>query len=271
MIGVFDSGSGGLTILNALRQTLPEQDFLYLGDHGNAPYGHRSNEQIVELTRAGVDYLMDKGCLLVVLACNTAAAVALRTLQQTWLEGSYPNNRILGVLVPMVEAITGVPWASSESDLTRRGEILLFGTRKTVNSGAYREEIAKRSPNIRLIEKACPGLVDAIEGGAGAAPIAGLVSGFVEELGDINASAAVLGCTHFPLVEDHFRACLTANTQIVSQPEIVAESLKDYLTRHPEFSLRSKGQTTLFTTGDPAHATQVSKQFFGTNLPFQAA
>ncbi len=268
MIGVFDSGSGGLTILRALQAALPHQDFLYYGDHKNAPYGHRQNDEIVELTRQGVDHLMQRGCKLVILACNTAAAVALRSLQQNWLEQAYPGNRILGVLVPMVEAITGVDWATDSVDKSVDDRILLFATRKTVASGAYREEVAKRAPNITLIEKACPGLVDAIEGGAGEAPISGMIAGFVSELGETNAVAAVLGCTHFPIVEQHFTSALGSSTTIVSQPDVVAASLVDYLGRHPLFATEGRGLTKYMTTGDADHVTKISRAFCGENICF---
>lgn len=256
MIGVFDSGSGGLTILEALRQALPDQDFLYLGDHANAPYGHRSNTQIVAMTKDGIDTLMAAGCSLVILACNTAAAVALRTLQQDWLPAAYPENRILGVLVPMVEALTGVPWSQDhphESPGHDRS-IILFATRKTVESGSYLDEVAKRAPHVALAQKACPGLVDAIEGGAGERPIRGLIGGFVAEALTSRAApdAAVLGCTHFPLVEHLFRRILPPKTELLSQPGIVARSLADYLTRHPQFSRPGSGTVRLLTTGDPA-------------------
>ncbi|TNE62458.1 MAG: glutamate racemase [Alphaproteobacteria bacterium] len=257
MIGVFDSGSGGITILEALHKRLPDQDFLYLGDHRNAPYGHRNNDQIVALTKDAVDILMKAGCSLVVLACNTAAAVALRTLQQEWLPVAWPENRILGVLVPMVEAMTGVPW-SQEKPHAEAGEgrtIALFATRKTVESGAYVEEVRKRAPHLKLVQKACPGLVDAIEGGAGNRPIAGLIDGFVAEiLEEIGTApdAALLGCTHFPLVKSTFRSALPAATELYSQPEIVAASLADYLARHPEYIRSGTGTVRLLTTGRPA-------------------
>lgn len=256
MIGVFDSGSGGLTILEALRQHLPDQDFLYLGDHANAPYGHRSNEQIVAMTRDGVNTLMKAGCSLVVLACNTAAAIALRTLQQDWLPEAYPGNRILGVLVPMVEALTGVPWSQQHphDDPGHARSIILFATRKTVESGSYMDEVAKRAPHVALAQKACPGLVDAIEGGAGERPIRGLIGGYIAEaLTDHPApDAVVLGCTHFPLVEHLFRRILPPKTELLSQPEIVARSLADYLARHPGFRQAGGGKVRLLTTGDPA-------------------
>ena len=254
-IGVFDSGSGGLTILKALRTALPKEDFVYLGDHRNAPYGHRSNADIVELTTAAVDYLMKRGCRLVILACNTAAAVALRTIQQDWLPHHYPENRVLGVLVPMVEAITGVPWHREEptgKSLRDTRSITLFATRKTVESGAFAEELAKRAPALKLTSKACPGLVDAIEGGAGDLPVRGLISGFVQETGS-SPDAVILGCTHFPLVEDHFRAALGSAPRVYSQPVVVSEALQDYLARRPGFGTSGSGSLTLLSTA-PAMA-----------------
>jgi len=254
MIGVFDSGSGGITILEALKKRLPERDFLYLGDHANAPYGHRSNQQIVDLTQQGVASLMDAGCTLVLLACNTAAAVALRSLQQNWLPQAHPDKRILGVLVPMVEALTGVPWSQEHPHEGQHPNknITVFATRKTVESGAYTDEVRKRAPHVKLTGKACPGLVDAIEGGAGAGPLAGLISGYVSEVSTNNSDAVVLGCTHFPLVKQHFEAALPGGTSIFSQPEIVAEALADYLCRHPDIASKGSGNIKLMTTGNPS-------------------
>lgn len=276
MIGVFDSGSGGLTILNALRAQLPDQSFLYLGDHGHAPYGHRSNEQIVELTRAGTERLMNAGCNLVILACNTAAAIALRSLQQNWLIKAHPDKRVLGVLVPMVEAITNVPWEQQvphqESD-NRKPEIekiLLFATSKTIESGAYVEEVAKRAPHVELVQKACPGLVDAIEGGAGIAPLQGLINGYVSELNLSGIKTAVLGCTHFPLVEALFKAALPDTIKLYSQADIVAASLKEYVKRHPHFLAGGTPDVKLLTSGDPMLVAHVSKRLGVNYMPFTA-
>lgn len=256
MIGVFDSGSGGVTILEELHKQLPNERFLYLGDHANAPYGHRSNEQIVKLTQKGVDALMQKGCSLVILACNTAAAIALRTLQQDWLPQAHPTKRILGVLVPMVEAVSGVPWSQEhpETEEAASKNVVLFATRKTIESKAFAEEISKRANHIKLEGKACPGLVDAIEGGAGSMPIEGLVRGYVQEIAGIKPDAAVLGCTHFPLVKSIFEKSLGPDVTLYSQPEIVAAALVNYLGRRPEFSTpsTSKPDINLLTTGDPA-------------------
>lgn len=253
MIGVFDSGSGGLTVLHALMQALPDQDFIYYGDHANAPYGHRSNERIVNLTAEACDYLMGEGCDLVILACNTAAAVASRILQTEWLPVHYPDNRVLGVVVPMVEAVTGVPWHQETPDGNAHAHhIGIFATKKTVETGTYSIEVKKRAPDITLTQHACPGLVDAIEGGAGHRPLQGLINGFVAEMHDVAGGipdAIVLGCTHFPLVESYFRAALGDETPIYSQPNLVAESLLDYLARHPRFVTKGTGKLKLLTTG----------------------
>lgn len=251
-IGLFDSGSGGLTILEGLRSAMPDRDFLYFGDHANAPYGHRDNAQIVEMTKHSVDLLFREGATLVILACNTAAAIALRHLQQNWLEEAWPGRRILGVLVPMVEAVTGLPWhaAAPVATPSPRQAIGLFATRKTIESRAYHDEVAKRAPHVSLIDKPCPGLVDAIEGGAGLSPLKGLVSGYVQELLEVTPrpDAVILGCTHFPLVGDMFKAALPEGTPIYSQPGLVADSLADYLSRHPDLVDKGKGRITCWTS-----------------------
>ncbi len=237
------------------RKVMPDASFVYLGDHANAPYGHRDNLSIVERTKAGVNALFEEGCTLVVLACNTAAAIALRTLQKEWLPKAWPDRNILGVLVPMVEAVSTVPWASdnpSEKSIKDKRTIILFATRKTVESGAYAEELAKRAPNLTLIQKACPGLVDALEGGAGELPLAGLVKGYVAEACSLveggRPDAAVLGCTHFPLVEKYFQRALGASVPIYSQPEVVAAALESYRISHPHYSFGQTGTTRLLST-----------------------
>jgi len=261
MIGLFDSGSGGLTILEACRAAMPDEDFLYLGDHANTPYGHRSNAQILDFTRAGVDALFRGGCTLVVLACNTAAAVALRTLQQTWLPKAWPDRNVLGVLVPMVEEVTGVAWHQASPNGTSEADkrtVVLFATSKTVQSRAFNDEMEKRAPNLNLVGKACPGLVDAIESGAGAGPMKGLIKGYVDEtiaaLGGKKPDAVVLGCTHFPLVKDLFQDALGADVPLYCQPSIVAASLVHYLASHPQYrdTKKAGGAMRLLTTADPA-------------------
>lgn len=261
MIGMFDSGSGGLTILAGCRAMLPRQSFLYLGDHARAPYGEKTPEQILDYTREMVGVLFGRGCGLVLLACNTASAVALRELQENWLPAHYPDKRLLGVLVPMVEALTGLPWDRDEPGLAEQppASVGVFATRRTVKSGAYAREIRRRAPGCIVVEQACPGLVSAIERGATRDELAALVSGFAQALLARTEKEAggqpemvLLGCTHYPLVQDLFRENLPAATKIVSQPDVVARSLWAYLERHPEMA-GNGGQPSLqlLTTGEP--------------------
>ena len=288
MIGVFDSGHGGLTVLRALVARLPERVFLYLGDHGHAPYGERADAEIHDLTRANVTRLFDRGCRLVLLACNTAAAVALRRLQQDWLPGAYPDRRVLGVFVPMVEAVTEVPWhretppvgappvgAPPEPAVGEPVTVGVFATRRTVASGAYPREIARRAPQIRVVQQACPGLASLIE--AGAAP-AELEAAIATHVGDFEArlegavpDSVILGCTHYPLVAGAFAAALPNGVRLHCQPELVAESLAGYLARHPEFDLATgpRAPTRFLTTGDPAAVAALTQRFFGAALRFQ--
>lgn len=278
MIGVFDSGHGGLTVLRALVARLPERVFLYLGDHGHAPYGEREDAEIYDLTRANVTRLFDRGCRLVLLACNTAAAVALRRLQQEWLPGAYPDRRVLGVFVPMVEAVTNVPWQIESpvpAILPAAQAIGVFATRRTVASGAYLREIARRAPGVRVVQQACPNLVKYIEDDAPAQDIAALIQGFAAGLlaqaGETPPDSVILGCTHYPLVAREFTAALPPGVRVFAQPELVADSLAAYLTRHPEFDVASgpRGTTRFLTTGDPAATSALTKRFFGTALRFQ--
>ena len=271
MIGVFDSGSGGLTVLEALVEALPEETFLYLGDHARAPYGERDNAEIVQYTIEAVDFLMRSGCGLVVIACNTAASVALRTIQQTWLPRHYPHNRVLGVLVPMVEALAGVPWhreVPHEDDVLLYPRVVLFATSKTVESRAYLEEVRKRAPGCDIVQQACPGLAGMIEDGTSEAGLLSSIEGRVAAALDGHRGfvpdAAVLGCTHYPLVRHLFARCLPEGTRILSQPELIAEALSDYLRRRPEFSDPGDGSVRYLTTGDPAHLRGLA--VFMTNL-----
>ncbi len=278
MIGVFDSGHGGLTVLRALVARLPERVFLYLGDHGHAPYGEREDAEIYDLTRASVTRLFDRGCRLVLLACNTAAAVALRRLQQDWLPGAYPDRRVLGVFVPMVEAVTEVPWHRETPPGGAPREpatVGVFATRRTVASGAYPREIARRAPQIRVVQQACPGLVNLIEAGAAPAELAAAIAAhagdFTAQLDGAVPDSVILGCTHYPLVAGTFAAALPANTRLYSQPDLVADSLAGYLARHPEFDAPAapRAATRFLTTGDPAAIAALTKRFFGTTLRFE--
>lgn len=283
MIGAFDSGHGGLTVLHTLRQHLGGRGFLYLGDHANAPYGDRTPDEIYALTIAGVERLFAEGCRLVILACNTASAIALRRLQQTWLPQRFPERRVLGVLVPMVEAITGVPWMA---DVARNSggagvtgtvrKVAIFATRRTVESDAYPREIGKRAPSVQVLQQACPDLARQIEQGADRALLRASVERYVGLALARNdgalPDAAMLGCTHYPLVQDLFRQALPDSIDLLSQPELVARSLTAYLQRHPEFDAPPANGTLRFlTTGDPALVAGVAARFFEAPVRFERA
>jgi glutamate racemase len=274
MIGVFDSGHGGLTILRALVQQLPQRDFLYLGDHAHAPYGERTSVEIVALTRDALQALFDRGCKLVILACNTAAAVALRTLQQDWLPTVAPDHRILGVLVPTVEAVTGVPWLTTHpvARPDRARTLVVFATRRTVASNAYPEEINKRAPEITLVQQACPGLVHLIESDAPRDVLRDAVHGHVaalrKQLNGRKPDAVMLGCTHFPLVADLFAEALPRGIEVVSQPALVARSLTDYLARHAVLDAPASGRVAFLTTGEPERVSRLASTFFGDRVSF---
>lgn len=272
MIGVFDSGLGGLTVLRALVQRFPETDFTYLGDHANVPYGDRSSENIVALTQAGIETLFSTGCRLVLLGCNTATAVAARQLQQVWLPASRwgATHNVLGIVAPTVEAATQTPWAVTTPQYPQKHNtdiIAIFATTRTINTDVYREEIKKRCPNVTVFQQICAGLAGAIEDGRNEDHVTRLIGQAVAAMRDgldgRTPDQVILGCTHFPLVEHFFRTALPDRTRLLSQPEIVADSLDDYLARHPSYkSANETGQITLLTTGDPKAIHARAKVFW---------
>lgn len=282
MMGIFDSGFGGLTILRELLDVLPEYSYMYLGDNANAPYGSRSTEEITELTKKGIDFLFSQGCELIILGCNTASANALRTIQQSYLPERYPDKKVLGIVVPTIEQITGVPWKHVEPMRqaleNEQATVGILATEATIQSGAYEIEITKRNPNIFVVQQACNGLVDAIEKG-NAVEIETLVSKYVTELYESVPSyhpplqAVLLGCTHFQLIFDVIQKHLKADTYIYGQPSIVAASLKEYLKRHPEFSgkLSKEGKIKLFTTARPEDIEPIAHMFLQEKVSFQLA
>lgn len=227
-IGVFDSGYGGLTILNEMKKKLPEYDFIYLGDNARTPYGTRSFDVVYEYTLQCVEYLFRQGCRLVILACNTASAKALRSIQQIDLKKWTPEHRVLGVIRPTVEVV---------ADLTQSRHVGLLGTIGTVQSQSYPLEINKLYPDIVVTATACPMWVPLIENqeynSSGADYF---VQKYVDELfsKDDKIDTVILGCTHYPLLADKISKVLPQGVTLVSQGEYVAESLKKYLMRHTE-------------------------------------
>jgi glutamate racemase len=281
MIGVFDSGLGGLTVLRALTARFPEVSFVYLGDHAHVPYGDRPSEDIIDLTRASVETLFRRGCKLVLLGCNTATAVAARRLQTAWLPETpwkADGHNVLGIVAPTVEAATQTPWAVTTPQYPQKfltDRIAVFGTTRTIASNVYAEEIRKRCPKVTVIQQVCSELAGAIEHGKPEPVLDRLVKegidGAMAQAGGEPPHRAILGCTHFPLVEHLFRRHLPPATRILSQPEIVADSLEDYLSRHPRFKgeVGTAPSLVLLTTGDPAEASRGARVFAGEGLSFR--
>lgn len=280
MIGLFDSGHGGLTVLRALAGRFPPGKFVYLGDHARAPYGNRTSEDIVELTREGVETLFDLGCPLVILACNTATAVAARRLQRDWLPGSRWAGRhnVVGIIAPTVEAATQTPWAVTTPQYPQKynsDTIAVFATRRTVSSDVYPEEIRKRCPKVTVVQAACPELAGMIEKAAPEPVLEQLIAGYVrqclEACGGVPPHRAILGCTHYVLVEHLFRRHLPPFTRLLSQPEIVADSLEDYLARHSRYleGPVSGSAPTLLTTGEADEISAALATFWHDHRAFE--
>jgi len=280
-IGVFDSGIGGLTVHHALVRRLPAADFLYLADQRSTPYGGRGGEEIVGLTRAGCERLFEAGCDLVILACNTAASVALRRLQQTWLpayrrELGRPVN-VLGIIVPTIEAATGLPWTHERAPGGEKIEHLdilgVFSTPATAGSRVYEIEIDKRRHDVAVFSEPCPTLARQIEAGASDAELAGAIEGHVRGLArriGRPPDRAILGCTHYEIIADLFRAALPPGTPLIHQPAATADAVALYLERHPEFDPGSAGGRRFLTTGRPGLQNGLAERFWGAPLDFES-
>lgn len=256
-IGVFDSGYGGLTILDKIRKQMPEYDYLYLGDNARTPYGPRSFEVVYEFTLQAVKKLFELGCPLVILACNTASAKALRTIQQTNLPIIDPTRRVLGVIRPTAECI---------GQLTQNRHIGILATSGTIKSESYLMEIHKLFPDVTVTGEACPMWVPLVENNeyhsAGADYfVQKHITQLLEK--DPAIDTLILGCTHYPLLMEKIRQFTPAHIRIVPQGEYVARSLQDYLRRHPEMDTRcTKGNTCRFLTTESTAKFEESASIF---------
>lgn len=263
-IGVFDSGYGGLTILREFLNLLPQYDYLYLGDNARAPYGTRSFEVVYEFTRQAVQTLFEQGCPLVILACNTASAKALRTIQQHDLPRFAPENRVLGVIRPTVEVIDSI---------SRTKHVGVLGTAGTISSQSYALEIKKLFPDITVTGEACPMWVPLVENNESHSPGADyFVKKHLDHIlsFDPQIDTLILGCTHYPLLTDKIRRYLPEGITLFSQGRRVAESLKDYLSRHPEMESRlsKQGSVRFLTTESAAKFSEAGTLFL--NHPVEA-
>jgi len=242
-IGIFDSGYGGLTIFEKIRDLLPHYDYLYLGDNARTPYGSRSFEVVYRFTLQAVKHLFNAGCPLVILACNTASAKALRTIQQSDLPRFAHDRRVLGVIRPTVEVVDRI---------SRTKHVGVLGTSGTITSQSYRLEITKLFPHINVVDEACPMWVPLVENKENDSPGADyFIKKHIDSLlsKDTEIDTIILGCTHYPLLINKIKQFLPDGITVFSQGRQVADSLKDYLSRHPEIDYRlTKGHTTHFQT-----------------------
>lgn len=261
-IGVFDSGYGGLTILSKIREALPEYDYIYLGDNARAPYGTRSFEIVYEFTLQAVNKLFEMGCHLVILACNTASAKALRSIQTNNLPNIDPNRRVLGVIRPTVECI---------GSMSQSGHIGVLATEGTIKSESYPLEIHKLFPDIQVSGIACPMWVSLVENNESQNEGADyFIRKYIDQLlqRDPLIDTAILGCTHFPLLLPKIQEYMPKDINIVSQGEYVAESLKDYLHRHPEMNAKCTqgGSCHFYTTEAEDKFTESASTFLNQQI-----
>ena len=256
-IGVFDSGYGGLTILDKIRSLMPQYDYLYLGDNARTPYGPRSFEVVYEFTLQAVKKLFELGCPLVILACNTASAKALRTIQQTNLPFIDPTRRVLGVIRPTAECI---------GELTQTRHIGILATTGTIKSESYLMEVHKLFPDVTVTGEACPMWVPLVENNEYHSEGADyFVQKHIHQLleKDPKIDTLILGCTHYPLLIEKIRQFTPSHIRIVPQGEYVASSLQDYLKRHPEMDIRcTKGGTCRFLTTESTAKFEESASIF---------
>lgn len=258
-IGIFDSGFGGLTVMKEIVKELPQYDFLYLGDNARAPYGSRSFETVYDYSLECVKHLFDKGCELVILACNTASAKALRTIQQKDLPLIARNKRVLGVIRPTTEII---------GSYSKTRHIGVLGTPGTVSSGSYLVEIEKFFPDVKVFQEACPMWVPLIENNEFENEGADyFIKKHVEALmkQSKQIDTIILGCTHYPLISEKIKKHLPENVQLLSQGKIVAAGLKDYLIRHPEMEINCSKHAgrSFYTTDLPETFDKAATLFFG--------
>ncbi|WP_316822422.1 glutamate racemase [Pedobacter gandavensis] len=258
-IGVFDSGYGGLTVFKSIARQLPQYNYIYLGDNARSPYGDHSFETIYQYTLECVEWLFEQGCPLVILACNTASAKALRSIQQKVLPLKYPNHRVLGVIRPTAEVL---------GQFTNKKTVGVMGTRGTVNSLSYPMEINKFFPELKVVQQACPMWVPLIENNEHLNPGADyFVQKYLDELleKDADIDCILLACTHYPLLIPKLQAILPSGIELLGQADIVANSLELYLENHPEMVVRLglQGKRQFFTSGDRQAFDQHANIFFG--------
>ncbi len=264
-IGIFDSGYGGLTVLSEIKSLLPQYDYIYLGDNARAPYGNRSFELVYEFTLEAVKWFFERNCHLVILACNTASAKALRNIQQKMLPQLSPHRRVLGVIRPTVEIV---------SEFTKTKHIGVFGTEGTIKSRSYEIELEKYHPLMQVVGESCPMWVPLVENKEYDTPGADyFVKQHINNLikRDNQIDTIILGCTHYPLLIKKIDEFLPKKIQVISQGKHVAASLKDYLKRHPEMDAKCSKNSSVqyFTTDSAAKFAEQALLFLNESIEVQ--
>jgi glutamate racemase len=263
MIGIFDSGFGGLAVFREIAKALPEFDYIYLGDNARAPYGHLSQDIIYDYTKQAIDYLFAKNCDLIILACNTVSAEALRKLQQEYLPAKYPGKNVLGIIRPLVEV------AASK---TSNKKIAILGTRSTIESNSYPKELQEQNPDIQVVQQACPLLAPLVEESqedTAAAKI--ILENYLQPLKNQDFDTLILGCTHYSFFHDQIAAFFGQHVKIIENGSIIAAKLADYIKRHPEFAQPTEiePQRIFLTTDDNQKFDLAAKKFLGREIKSQ--
>lgn len=265
-IGIFDSGLGGLTILKEIVRLMPDRNYIYLGDNANAPYGDKSQEEIFKLTLSGVEWLFEQGAVIVILACNTASANALRKIQQDILPMQYPGRRVLGIIIPTVEDM---------GTFTKSGNVGVLATKATVASKVFEIEIKKNNPKINIISESGGKLASLIEADAKRDVLLSEIKKVTTNLLAKNKliDTVILGCTHYPLIMTEIKEVLPGNVNIISQGSIIATKLENYLNKHNEIRNELSDQFSLkiFTTSKDEKVKRLMIRFFGKDVSISSA
>ncbi len=260
MIGIFDSGLGGLTVLKSFLETLPDYNYIYLGDNARAPYGGRSQDTIYGYTEKAVDFLFAQGCELIIIACNSASAQALRKIQQEYLPKKYPNKNVLGVIRPLVEEV------AKNKNIKRVGVI---GTRATIESDAYRIELKKLNPDLKVFQESAPLLAPLIEEGWSRQPeTKKILKKYLRPLKIKQAQILIPACTHYPILYKEIKDIMTKRCHVLNSGVLIANSLKIYLARHPEYKINSvkNPYINFFTTDDTKRFRVMAKKFLDVDV-----
>jgi len=260
MIGIFDSGFGGLTVLKEFLKLLPDYDYIYLGDNARAPYGNKSDEVIYEYAKQAVDFLFKAGCEIVIIACHTASSKALRKIQQEYLPKAYPDKRVLGVVVPMVEEAV---------KLSRYHKLGVIGTSATISSGVYKKELEKLRSDLQIFEQACPLLVPLVEEGWTDKPETKMIlKKYLRSLKVKEIDTLILGCTHYPLLLKDIARIMGKNVKIVNPAQAAAEKFIMYLNKHKDLEnkLGKNGKLVFYTTDNAVKFKELGRRFLGRNI-----